>query len=154
MTTDDELDNEQAEPDESPEQFADFDAFFAEQPEPVRTGMPFRLYGREWRLPRELGGMFALLVQRLQASKNPEDVRTLVGYLFGRDALDTFVAHGMDDPQFGTLLLWATENIRKPGSMTVAEADAERQRRDAAKGKAKARPKKSAAKRPTSGARS
>lgn len=136
-------------------EFADFDAFFAEQPEPERTGPPFRLYGREWRLPERLGGMFAMLVQRMQASNDPADVRTLIGYLFGRDALDTFIANGMEDAQFSTLLLWATANVRQPGSLSIADADAARRRQEAAKGKAgKPRPKGKKGRPRSSGARS
>lgn len=116
-------------------EFADFDAFAEEQGEPERTGVPFRLYGRTWRLPEQVGGMFALLVQRMHASEDAADVQRLVAYLFGRHALDEFLSHGMGDDQFATLLIWATDNIREPGSMTIAEADAERRRREDAKGK-------------------
>lgn len=119
-----------------PAEFADFDAWAAEQSEPERTGVPFRLYGRTWRLPEQVGGMFGMLVQRMQASEDAADVQRLVAYLFGRDALDEFLSHGMRDDQFATLLIWATDNLRAPGSMSIAEADAERIRREDVKGKA------------------
>ncbi|CAL9479967.1 hypothetical protein [Streptomyces sp. enrichment culture] len=142
---------------------ADFDAFFAEQrPEAERQGIPLRLYGRTYTLPASLPALFALQLHRVHTSARPDDIRRLLGSLFGPDAVDHWTERGMTDRQLGTVLLWATTNVAEPGAMSVEEAAAEYDRREAAKaaaGKAtrpapaKPRPK-GKGKRRSSGARS
>lgn len=144
------------------EQVADFDAFFAEQAEPKRRGLPLRLFGRTYTLPPSLPALYMLQLHRVQNSARPEDVRRLLSSLFGPDAVDDWADHGMDDRQLAIVLMWATANTAQPGSLSMEQAAAEYDRREAAKaGKAKrpattARPKnrpKGKGKRPTSGRR-
>lgn len=137
-------------------EFADWDAFFAEQPEPERDGMPYRLLGKERRLPSSLGTVFVLQANRVQRSTDPGDVRSLLGYVVGPDTLDDMLDAGMTDEQFETVLLWATENVKRPGSLSMAAAAEEYRRREAVKagqGKAAAPQRKRKRKKRSSGRR-
>ncbi|MET9429804.1 hypothetical protein [Streptomyces sp. NPDC003036] len=100
---------------------ADFDAFFSEQAE-QRTGVPLKLYGREYTLPTSLPLLFTLQMERLKDSADPDDIRKMLASLFGPDALDAWAEHGMTDRQLGVVLVWSTANCRTPGSVTMAEA--------------------------------
>ncbi|WHM36316.1 hypothetical protein [Streptomyces sp. BPTC-684] len=120
----------------SPVQVADFDAFFAEQGPAKRTGVPLRLFGREYRLPATVPALFTVQLHRVQHSARPEDILALLATLFGPDAADDFTARGMDDDQLGVLLIWATANTATPGCITIGEAAKQYQQREDAKGKA------------------
>ncbi|ALM38233.1 hypothetical protein [Streptomyces sp. FR-008] len=126
---------------------ADFDAFFAEQGAP-RRGVPLRLFGRTYHLPPALPALYVLQLHRVKHSAAPEDVSRLLAALFGPDAVNHWADNGMDDRQLGIVLMWATANVAKPGAMSMEEAAAEYDRREAAKaGKARrpattSRPKK------------
>lgn len=143
---------------------ADFDAFFAEQAAVEPAGAPLRLYGRAYTLPVGLPALVTLQLHRVQHSARPEDIRSLLGALFGPDALDTFTANAMTDRQLGVLLLWATANCAKPGAVSMTEAAELYDEREAAQGKARAaanrqqrrsgKGKGKGKKRPNSGARS
>ncbi|MFK0233727.1 hypothetical protein [Streptomyces vinaceus] len=143
--------------DDAPE-VADFDAFFAEQTRPAAQGLPLRLFGRDYVLPPKMTTLFALQLQRVHTSARPEDIRRLLGALFGPDAIGDWTEHGMDDRQFGIVLLWSTSNMTEPGSMTMAQAAEEYDAREAAQataGKARPRPRpKGKGKQRSSGKRS
>ncbi|MFF7295308.1 hypothetical protein [Streptomyces sp. NPDC008265] len=144
--------------DDAQPEVADFDAFFAEQTRPAPQGLPLRLFGRDYVLPPKMTTLFALQLQRVHASERPEDIRRLLVALFGPDAIGDWVENGMDDRQFGIVLLWSTSNMTAPGSMTMAQAAAEYDAREAAQataGKARPRPRpKGKGKRRSSGRRS
>lgn len=95
---------------------ADFDAFFAEAAEREPQGTPLRLFGRTYHLPRSLPALFTLQLQRVQSSARPEDIRRLLGSLFGPSAVDDFTEAGMSDRQLGIVLLWSprTSSSRAP----------------------------------------
>lgn len=136
---------------------ADFDAFFAEHAEPERTGVPLRLYGRTYVLPPSLPALFTLQLHRVQHSARPDDIRRLLASLFGPDAVDHWTERGMTDRQLGIVLLWATANVAKPGSVSMERAAQMYDEREQAKaqGKARPRPKGSKSTRPrSSGTRS
>ncbi|MCM1973766.1 MULTISPECIES: hypothetical protein [Streptomyces] len=123
----------------------DFDQFFAEQTTAPR-GLPLRLFGRTYTLPARLPALYVLQLHRVMHSANPEDVSRLLAALFGPDALNHWAEAGMDDRQLGIVLMWSTANVANPGAMTLEQAAAEYDRREAAKaGKAQrpatARPK-------------
>lgn len=61
---------------------ADFDAFFAEQ-DTSRPRESFTLYGTRYVLPDSLPLMFTLQAERVQDSNDPNDVRKMLGTLFG-----------------------------------------------------------------------
>ncbi|MGW7514781.1 hypothetical protein ACWGJ2_04235 [Streptomyces sp. NPDC054796] len=129
--------------DEQGVEIADFDAFFAEQAEPEKPGIPLRLYGRTYTLPGSLPALFTLQLQRVQNSARPEDVRRLLSSLFGPDAVDEWSERGMSDRHLGIVLLWGTANVAEPGSVSMeraAELYDERKQAKAAQGKAKPRP--------------
>ncbi|MFM9368136.1 hypothetical protein [Streptomyces sp. Da 82-17] len=119
---------------------ADFDAFFAEHAEP-RFGAVLRLYGREYVLPTSLPLLFTLQMERVKDSDNPDDIRRLLSSLFGPAALDEWAEHGMTDRQLGIVLVWAAANSREPGCLSMPEAAAAYDEREAAEeGKALPRP--------------
>lgn len=128
------------EPAEGEVEVADFDAFFAEQAEPEKQGVPLKLYGRTYVLPATLPALFTLQLHRLQSSARPEDIRRLLGSLFGPDAVDHWTEAGMSDRHLGIVLLWSTTNVAKPGAVSMERAAQLYDEREAAKGKATPRP--------------
>ncbi|APD18545.1 tail assembly chaperone [Streptomyces phage Picard] len=145
-----EHDDQALDVDQDVDDVADFDAFFAEQAQP-RRGVSLRLFGRTYTLPSTLPALYMLQLHRLKNSTNPEDIHRLLAPLFGPDAVAHWSDNGMDDRQLGIVLMWATANLAAPGSLSMGQAAAEYDRREAAKGKApaattrpkpKARPKK------------
>jgi hypothetical protein len=133
--------------DQADQDVADFDQFFAEQAEP-RRGLPLRLFGRTYTLPPSLPALYMLQLHRVMHSARPEDMRRLLASLFGPEAVDEWAEAGMSDRQLAIVLMWATANVAKPGSLTMQQAAAEYDKREAAKaGKAQGpatatRPKK------------
>lgn len=101
---------------------ADFDAFFAEQAEPEKQGQPVLLFGRTYTLPPSLPALFTLQLQRVQHSARPDDIRRLLGSLFGPDAVDHWTETGMTDRQLGIVLVYATSNVAEPGSVSMERA--------------------------------
>ncbi|MEU9306957.1 hypothetical protein [Streptomyces sp. NPDC048256] len=123
MTTDttaydDDLDEDQA---PAVGSSADFDAFFAEQ-DTSRPRESFTLYGALYVLPDSLPLMFTLQAERMQNSNDPNDVRKMLGTLFGGDTLDVWAEAGMTDRQFGIVLIYSAANVRTPGSVTMERA--------------------------------
>ncbi|WP_406321054.1 hypothetical protein [Streptomyces sp. NBC_00519] len=118
---------------------ADFDQFFAEHAEP-RFGAVLKLYGREYVLPTSLPLLFTLQMERVKDSDNPDDIRRLLASLFGPAALDEWAEHGMTDRQLGIVLVWAAANSREPGCLSMREAAAAYDEREADEGKALPRP--------------
>lgn len=111
----------------------DFDAFWREQD---RKGVRLsNVFGVDIELPAELPLRFEIEAKRLAASEDFDDIRHLVGVLFGDDALDQWTAAGMDVEQFGVLLMWGSANAAGQ-RMTLAEARVEYHKQEAAKGKA------------------
>lgn len=98
----------------------DFDAFWQSQ---TRTTRPVRIAGQVVELPPAIPLQFSLESDRLAASENPDDVRYLVGLLFGDGQLDRWAAAGMDLQQFQVLLAWAPHRIQG-GTMSLAEVAA------------------------------
>lgn len=121
---------------------ADFDAFFAEQAEPAKQGVTLRLYGRTYVLPASLPTLFTLQLQRVQHSARPEDIRRLLGSLFGPDAVDHWTECGMDDRRLGIVLLWATAQTAEAGAVSMERAAELYDEREAAKATGKAAPRK------------
>lgn len=146
------------EPDEQPA-YDDFDEFFAQETK-TRPRQVVTLYGTRYTLPDSLPLMFTLQMARVQDSQDVEDVRKMLGTLFGPDALDKWAERGMTDRQFSVVLIYAAANVRAPGSLSMAEAAAMHDHAEAAKGKAEppanraARRKAKGGKRPSSGKRS
>jgi hypothetical protein len=120
-------------PEPAESEVADFDAFFAEQNTP-RFGSTLRLYGREYVLPTSLPLLFTLQMERVKESDNPEDIRRLLSSLFGPAALDEWADHGMTDRQLAIVLIWSAANSRAPGCMSIAQASALYDEREAAEG--------------------
>ncbi|MCX4824248.1 hypothetical protein OG883_31205 [Streptomyces sp. NBC_01142] len=124
------------EPAEVEVEVADFDAFFAEQAEPEPKGVPLRLYGRTYTLPPTLPALFTLQLHRVQHSARPDDIRRLLGSLFGPDAVDHWTEAGMSDRHLGIVLLWSTANVAEPDGVSMERAAQLYDEREAAKGKA------------------
>ncbi|APD18546.1 tail assembly chaperone [Streptomyces phage Picard] len=129
-----EHDDQALDVDQDVDDVADFDAFFAEQAQP-RRGVSLRLFGRTYTLPSTLPALYMLQLHRLKNSTNPEDIHRLLAPLFGPDAVAHWSDNGMDDRQLGIVLMWATANLAAPGSLSMGQAAAEYDRREAAKGK-------------------
>ena len=90
------------------EQTEDFDEFWSAR---KRTRRATTIMGVKVELPASLPLQFELEARRLQRSKRDRDVRTLVGILFGADALDQWTERGMDLEQLMVLLAWAPQVI-------------------------------------------
>lgn len=125
---------------------ADFDAFFSEQAEPVKQGVPLKLYGRTYTLPPTLPALFTLQLHRVQNSARPDDIRRLLGSLFGPDAVDHWAEQGMSDRHLGIVLLWATANVADPGAVSMERAAQLYDEREQAKAAGKAAPRRAPAK--------
>ncbi|MGW7197219.1 hypothetical protein [Streptomyces chryseus] len=125
---------------------ADFDAFFAEEAEPEKRGVPLRLYGRTYTLPAALPALFTLLLQRVRDSARPEDIRRLLAALFGADAPDHWTENGMSDRRLAIVLAWAIANIAAPGSVSMERAAELYDEREQAKAAGKAPARKTPAK--------
>ncbi|MEV0115537.1 hypothetical protein AB0H77_20215 [Streptomyces sp. NPDC050844] len=118
-------------PHEHEAEVADFDAFFAEHATEPRFGAVLRLYGREYVLPTSLPVLFTIQMERVKDSDNADDIRRLLAVLFGPDALDEWAEHGMTDRQLGIVLLWSAANSRSPGCLSMGEAAAAFDEREA-----------------------
>lgn len=117
---------------------ADFDAFFAEEVA-HRPRQPLTLYGKTYTLPDSLPLMFTLQAERVQNSSSVDDVRAMLATLFDGGALDDWAAGGMTDRQFRIVLIYATANVRTPGSLTMqGAAELHDQRAEQETGKAPA----------------
>lgn len=125
---------------------ADFDAFFEETSEPEPEGVPLKLYGRTYVLPGTLPALFSLQLHRVRNSARPEDIRRLLGALFGPDAVDHWTERGMSNRKLGIVLLWSTANVAEPDSVSMERAAELYDEREASKGKAAPRPAKTKAK--------
>ena len=86
----------------------DFDAFWAKRKRRVRQTT---IMGETVTLPPSLPLQFEMEAKRLQRSKRDQDVRHLVGLLFGEDALGRWSKAGLDLEQFMVLLAWAPRAI-------------------------------------------
>lgn len=104
-------------PETRDESTEDFDAFWNARKRRARTTT---IMGEQVTLPAALPLQFTLEAQRLQRSKRDEDVRKLVGILFGEDRLEAWAEAGMDMEQFGVLLAWAPQVIAGR-TVTLAE---------------------------------
>jgi hypothetical protein len=98
----------------------DFDAFWDQQ---NRKGARVRIMGEVVQLPPAMPLQFQLESQRLDTSEDDDDVRRVVGLLFGSDAIDRWAEAGMDLQQFRVLLAWAPQRIQG-GTMSLAEVAA------------------------------
>jgi hypothetical protein len=112
----------------------DFDAFWSSR---KRKTHPVKIGGRIIHLPPSLPLQFELEARKLQRSKGDQDVRKLVGIIFGQDSMEHFAEAGMDVEQFQVLLAWAPRRIAgelgedgKP--LTIAQVAAEVAERQAA----------------------
>ncbi|MBT2381963.1 hypothetical protein J7E90_33000 [Streptomyces sp. ISL-111] len=122
---------------------ADFDQFFAEQVAP-RRGLTLRLFGRTYTLPPTLPTLYVLQLHRVQHSANPDDVARMLAALFGPDAVNHWTENGMDDRQLGIVLMWSTANVARAGAMSMEQAAAEYDRREAKKAGKALRPAETA----------
>lgn len=79
-----------------------FDAFWAE----VSGGATEIIRDVEVAIPTDVPIAMELRIQQLQESESEQDVRELVGLLFGVDALDQWAAAGMGLRELQTVLTW------------------------------------------------
>lgn len=99
----------------------DFDAFWeAKAKSGERVGKTTRIMGETVTLPPALPLRFEMEAKRLQRSKNERDMKTLLGTIFDADAMDRWVAKGMDLEQFMVLIAWAPQVIAG-ADVTLAE---------------------------------
>lgn len=102
----------------------DFDAFWrARDQSGKRKRKSTTIMGELVELPPSLPIWFELEAKRLQHSRDENDIRKLVGILFGEAALDKWAAAGMDGEQFAVLLAWAPLVIAG-ANITLAEVAA------------------------------
>lgn len=90
----------------------DFDAFWeAKAKSGERVGKTTRIMGETVTLPPALPLRFEMEAKRLQRSKKEKDMKVLLSTIFDDDALDRWVAKGMDLEQFMVLIAWAPQVI-------------------------------------------
>lgn len=95
----------------------DFDAFWESRTRKVRLT---KIMGQVVELPPALPLRFEMEARRVERSRSEEDVRRLVGILFGEDALDGWIERGLDSEQFPVLLAWGPRVIAGQ-DITLAE---------------------------------
>lgn len=100
----------------------DFDAFWSEQD---RKGTTLKnVFGIDVQLPPKLPLRFEIEARRLKNSEDEDDIKRLVALLFGETSLDRWVDAGMDNEQFGVMIMWGTANASGQ-RMSLAEARSE-----------------------------
>lgn len=102
----------------------DFDQFRKDRDNRAKPGPRLRLFGTVHELPRQIPLAFKVLEERHRDREDFDALREVLTPLFGADALDTWAAKGMGHIDFATVLAWSSENMRNPGSVTLAEAEA------------------------------
>lgn len=105
----------------------DFDAFWASRKRKVRKT---KIMGVEVELPPSLPLEFEMKAKQMERSTDEDDIRYLVGLLFGQDALDTWAKRGMDGDQLAVLLAWAPAAIAG-SNVTLAQVADELARQEA-----------------------
>lgn len=110
------------------------DAFFAAEVSHIRPAV-LTLYGQDYILPVRTPLSFTLLAERHADEESMETLRTVMTPIFGEDALDHWLAKGMDQHEFSVVLMWAARNMDKPGSASLADC-ARRVAEQDARGKA------------------
>lgn len=95
----------------------DFDAFWSTRNRKHRSTT---IMGETITLPASLPLQFEMEARRASDSSNEDDIRKLVGILFGTDHLDRWAKRGMDLEQFKVLLAWAPRVVAGQ-DITLAE---------------------------------
>lgn len=142
-TVDDEYDDE-----DEPLDAVDADAFFAAELSAVRPAV-LVLYGQEYVLPTRTPLSFSLLAERHATEESLSTFRKVLTPVFGEEALDDWLDRGIDERKLAIVLMFAAQNMDRPGSATLADC-ARRYAEQDARGKALNR----AARRAGSGGRS
>ncbi len=120
----DDLDGNAYEDDEDgpePLECTNADDFFAAEVSKVRPAV-LRLYGETHTLPTTVPLAFTLLTERHAGDDTIESFRTVLAPVFGEDALDHWLASGMDARQLSIVLIWSAQNMQHPGSLSFADA--------------------------------
>lgn len=123
----------------------DFDAWRARQ---VTATPTIRIGGRVFALPKQAPLLFTLERQRLDTNRDltEDEARNMVRMLFGADALDHFVATGLDHDDLSVLLMWGGANVGATAervSLDEARTEYERMAVDLGKGGNRAARRKS-----------
>lgn len=112
----------------------DADAFFAAEVLTVRPAV-LDLYGRRYVLPASTPLSFSLLAERHADEESLATFRTVLTPVFGEGALDHWIEQGIDARQLAIVLMWAAQNMDRPGSASLADC-ARRYDEQTARGKA------------------
>ncbi|WP_367128330.1 hypothetical protein [Saccharothrix sp. HUAS TT1] len=95
------------------------------------------IFGVTVEVPTDLPLNFENLVEAMGKSSKEEDVKKLVGILFGQDVLDTWKARGCTGRQFQVLFMWGYANGQgKPTTFAEAKQLADEAAAADAEGKA------------------
>lgn len=84
----------------------DFDAWRAQQKTKRAGGRRVKVFGRVVALPSSLPLGLTIGMDDLADSDSLEDVQQVVGVLYGRGALDHWIAEGCDLDDFQVLMAW------------------------------------------------
>lgn len=129
-------------PEESePETFESWDAFWSEVQgsEQAKTET---IRGVKVRVPTELTVRFAQRAEALQTSTKLEDITGVLGDLYGKDVMETWLDAGMELLEFQTVFAWSLAHaMGKPISFRQALAQVREldQAKTSAQGKGKGR---------------
>ncbi|TDD25056.1 hypothetical protein E1287_37635 [Actinomadura sp. KC06] len=126
-----------------------FDAWRAQQQARRAGGRSTTVFGRVVTLPSSMPLGLSISMDNLSGSSDIKDVRKVVGALFGKGALDHWIASGVDLFEFEVLMAWgvASANGQHITFERAAELVKEAEARKAARGKARQGKKKARRKR-------
>lgn len=146
LAHDDEFDEEDDlydEDDELAPNYTDFDAFFNAEARTVEPAV-LHLYGTDYTLPTEVPLAFALLEERLRDAEGIDPLREILTPVFGAEALGLWLSRGISERRLGIVLMWAANNMARPGSVSIEQAIAQYETLQARQGKAPVPPNRAA----------
>lgn len=116
----------------------DFDAWRAQQRAKRTGGRRVKVFGTVVTLPSSLPLGVTLSMDDLGDSSDIDDVRDVVGILYGKDALDHWIAEGVDLDDFQILMAWGVASASGQNITfdRAAELVAEAEKKKATRGKA------------------
>lgn len=100
----------------------DFDSFLAERRAAAGPAATLTLCGRDYDLPRDTPLAYALMAEANAEEEGREALEAVLEPIFGATALADWAAGGLGVTELEIVLAWAIANMRKPGSMDLAEA--------------------------------
>jgi hypothetical protein len=131
-------------PDELDDDIEDFELWRTKQ-KAKRKRKRARIFGRVVTLPTSIPLGLSMDEAKLRRSSNEDDLKLIVGHLFGKDALEHWASQGADLEDFQVLLTYGYAHADgqditfEEAAQIAAEARAEEEKREAGKARKKAK---------------